>query len=65
MAKKRKPNKHGGARPGAGRKPVHVDPVLIAARMSRALCQKLDAFAAAKGMSRSAALAEAIRRLKV
>ena len=63
MSKARKKS-HGGKRPGAGRKPIHDDPVMIAARIPTTLRDQLDQFARAHGLSRSQALLEAIRRLK-
>ena len=60
-----KRNTHGGKRPGAGRKPTCEDPVMIAAQVPAKIRDKLDRFAEANDMSRSAALVEAIRRLKL
>jgi hypothetical protein len=56
--KKAIPKKHGGKRPGAGRKPTGRDPARTF-RLSDELIATLDAWAAAQDLSRS----EALRRL--
>ncbi len=62
--KARKKGQHGGKRPGAGRKPIYDNPVMIAAAIPVKLRDKLDQFAKARGLSRSQALVEAIRQLR-
>ena len=61
MSKARR--QHGGKRPGAGRKPTYERPVTVAARISKKLRDKLDRFAQENGLTRSAALVEAVKRL--
>lgn len=62
MAKK-KPQ-HGGARKGAGRKVGPQGPAtVVAASIPESLAERLDAMAKKEGWTRSAAVAEAIRRL--
>ena len=61
----KKKNTHGGKREGAGRKPKHEDSTMIAARMPAAICAKLDRFAESNGLTRTEALIEAIRRLRL
>ena len=64
MSKPLKKSAHGGKRSGAGRKPIDGETVMIAARISTELRDKLDRFAKSKGLSRSQAIAEAIRQLR-
>ncbi|MDE2103959.1 MAG: ribbon-helix-helix protein, CopG family [Patescibacteria group bacterium] len=56
---------HGGARPGAGRKPSNPEgrTTPVAAAVPIALVAKLDELAAQRGWNRSEAVTEAIRRL--
>ena len=56
---------HGGKREGAGRKPTHKEgrTERVFANIPETLVRKLEAYAASKGLSRSAALTEAVRRL--
>lgn len=64
MSKPMKKSTHGGKRPGAGRKPIGGEKVMVAARLPKKLVEKLDRFAKANGLTRSHALAEAIHKLK-
>jgi hypothetical protein len=62
MAKKKAA--HGGARPGAGRKPSAEGPaVTVVASVPQSLVERLDALAEAEGWGRSKAVTEAIRGL--
>lgn len=55
---------HGGARPGAGRKPGPEGPVSsLTVSVPDALIAQLDELATARGWGRSKAVTEAIRRL--
>jgi hypothetical protein len=56
---------HGGARPGAGRKPAHPEGPgeTISASVPAALVARLDQLAERRGWTRSQAVTEAIRRL--
>ena len=60
-----KKTSHGGKRAGAGRKPRYENPVMIAARVPAKICDKLDRFAEANGLTRSEAVVEAVRRLRL
>lgn len=63
MAKKKQ---HGGARPGAGRKPATPDEglaVTVAVSVPSGLMDRLDAKAEQEGWSRSEAVTRAIRGL--
>lgn len=56
--------KHGGSRPGSGRKIGPDGPtMLISVTVPKSLVSQLDALADHKGWNRSAAVTEAIRRL--
>ncbi len=56
--------KHGGVRPGSGRKVGPDGPTMIVAvSVPESLVAKLDELAEQKGWGRSAAVTEAIRRL--
>ena len=63
MAKKKKGR--GGAREGAGRKPVNPEgkTVVLAASVPGELAEQLDALAKKRGWNRSQAVTEAIRGL--
>jgi hypothetical protein len=62
MAKKKAA--HGGARPGAGRKPnPEGRAVTVVATVPEGLVERLDALAEAEGWNRSKAVTEAIRGL--
>ena len=62
MAKKKAA--HGGARPGAGRKPGEEGrAVTVAVSVPDGLLQRLDALAESEGWGRSKAVVEAIRGL--
>ena len=62
MAKKKQ---HGGAREGAGRKPVNPEgkTVVVAASVPSDLMEQLDAVREKRGWNRSQAITEAIRVL--
>ena len=64
MSKSFKKSKHGGKRAGAGRKPIDGETVLVAARIPTKLRDKLERIAKSKGISRSQAIVEALRKLK-
>ena len=61
MAKKQ----HGGKRPGAGRKIAHPEgpAVVVTASVPSGLVERMDAVAAQKAWSRSAAVTESVRLL--
>jgi hypothetical protein len=62
MAKKKAV--HGGARPGAGRKPSEEGrAVTVVASVPESLVTRLDALAKSEGWGRSRAVSEAIRAL--
>jgi|EndMetStandDraft_5_1072996.scaffolds.fasta_scaffold2440999_1 hypothetical protein len=62
MAKKKAA--HGGARPGAGRKPSpDGKAVTVAVTVPEGLVERLDGLAEAEGWNRSKAVTEAIRGL--
>ncbi len=65
MTQTHKKHSHGGKRSGAGRKPTYENPVRIGASVPAKLREKLDRFADANDLTRSQALVEVIRRLKV
>lgn len=62
MAKKAK---HGGRRPGAGRKLANPEgaTITVAASVPKTLVDALDSFAMSEGWNRSRAVTEAIRLL--
>jgi len=64
MAKKLK---HGGKRPGSGRKPVHPEgpTAVLAVSVPAALIELLDLLAEERGWNRSEAVTEAIRELLI
>jgi hypothetical protein len=62
MAKKKAA--HGGARPGSGRKPNPDGPaVVVAVSVPKSLADTLDAYVEAQGVTKSAAVVEALRAL--
>ena len=52
--------KRGGKRPGAGRKPSRDPTIAIMARIRRSVFDRLHKYATSKGLSISAAVAEAV-----
>jgi hypothetical protein len=61
MAKKKTASR-GGARPGAGRKVGPDGPaVVVAVSVPKSLADDLDAYVKAQGVSKSAAVADALR----
>lgn len=56
---------HGGARPGAGRKPANPEgrTTSVAVSVPARLVDQLDGLASQRGWSRSEAVTDAIRRL--
>jgi hypothetical protein len=61
--KQAKTSNHGGARPGSGRPRLKDAGVTIAGRIAPPIAAKLDAWAERNGLTRSRAVAEAVRRL--
>lgn len=61
--KREKISSRGGARKGAGRPPSDDPTVALAARVPASLVAPLDRWAQRHGLTRSAAVAEAVRRL--
>lgn len=63
MAKKPRKKQHGGKRPGAGRKVTDPDGPAqkVSLSLPAGLLEKLDERAAASGLTRSQAVAEAVR----
>lgn len=61
MAKKA--GKKGGKRPGSGRPRVENAGIIVSARVPADVAKKLDRWTKREKMSRSAAVAEAVRRL--